>query len=103
MSDDNESVTDPGDDQHDGQDVHRQVVSGMVADLVGDRESHGGQHEMGQDFHAPISEHEISDNNAYEAYDCNKIVDSLHSVGPTVLGRARLSAEPFRRTMSRKA
>jgi len=95
MSDDNERVADPGDDQDDGQDVHRQVVSSMVADLIGDRESHGGQHEMRQDFHAPLGEHEISDDDAYEAYDCNKIVDSLHSAGPTVSGPVRLSVEPF--------
>lgn len=94
MSDDNEGVADPGDDQDDGQDVHGQVVSGMVADLIGDRESHSGQHEMRQDFHAPLGEHEICDDDAYEAYDCNKIVDSLHSVGPTVSRRVRLSVEP---------
>jgi hypothetical protein len=94
MSDDNEGVGDSGDDEDDGQDVHRQIVSGMVADLIGDRESHGGQHEMRQHFHAPLGEHEICDNDAYETYDCNKIVDSLHSAGPTVSGRVRLSVEP---------
>jgi hypothetical protein len=84
MSDDNEGVADPGDDQNDRQDVHWHVISGMVADLIGDGESHGGQHEMRQHFHAAFSEHEISENDAYEADDCNKIVDGLHSVGPTV-------------------
>jgi hypothetical protein len=84
MSDDNEGVADPGNDEYDRQNVHWHVVSGMVADLIGDRESHGGQHEMRQDFHASFGEHEIGENDAYEAYHCNKIVDSLHSIGPTV-------------------
>jgi hypothetical protein len=47
MSDDNEGVPDPRDDQDDSQDVHHEVVSGMIAKLIGDREGRGRQHEMG--------------------------------------------------------
>jgi hypothetical protein len=47
VPDDNESVADPSDDQDDSQDVHWQVISGVVADLIGDRESRRRQHEMG--------------------------------------------------------
>jgi hypothetical protein len=88
MSDDDKGVADPRDDEYDCQEVHWHVVPGMVANLIGDRESHGGQHEMRQDFHTPFGEHEIGDNDAYEAYHCNKIVDSRHSTNP-IVGRAR--------------
>jgi hypothetical protein len=88
MSDDNEGIADPSDDQDDRQDVHWHIVSGVVAELIGDRESHGGKHEMHQDFHAPFGEHEIGKYNAYEAYDADKIIDGLHSARPT------FSAEP---------
>jgi hypothetical protein len=83
MSDDNEGIADPCDDQDHRQDVHWHVVSSMVAELIGDRESHSGQHEMRQDFHASFGEHEIGKYNAYEAYDANEIIDGLHSVRPT--------------------
>jgi hypothetical protein len=102
MSDDNEGVPDPGGDQDDRQDIHGHIGSGMVADLIGDRESHRGQHEMRQDFHAPLSEHEIGDNDAYEAYHRNKIVDGLHSIGPTVSAEAQLPVQPPLHAMNRK-
>jgi hypothetical protein len=47
MSNDNEGVPDPRDDQDDSQNVHHEVVSGMIAKLIGDREGRGRQHEMG--------------------------------------------------------
>ena len=47
MSNDNKGVADPGDDQDHSQDIHEDVASGVVADLVGDREGRGRQHEMG--------------------------------------------------------
>jgi hypothetical protein len=47
MSNDNEGVADPSDDQDDSQDIHSDVASGVVADLIGDRESRSRQHEMG--------------------------------------------------------
>jgi hypothetical protein len=84
VSNDNEGVADSGDDQNDSQDVHQDVTSGVVADLISDRKGGGGQHEMGQDFHAPFGEHEIGHDNAYEAYDSNEIIDGLHQVRPTV-------------------
>jgi hypothetical protein len=84
VSNDNEGVADSGDDQNDSQDIHEDVTSGVVADLIGDREGRGRQHEMRQDFHAPFGEHEIGHDNAYEAYDSNEIIDGLHQVRPTV-------------------
>jgi hypothetical protein len=96
MSNDNEGVADPSDDQDDSQDIHLDVASGVVADLIGDRESRSRQHEMGQDFHAPLREHEIGHDNAYEAYDSNEIIDGLHQVRPTVFGCAQLvSRSPY--------
>jgi hypothetical protein len=82
MSDDDEGVANPGDNQNHRQDVHGHVVSGMIADLISDGESHGRQHEMRKDLHAPFGEHEVRDGDTYEAYHANKIVDGLHSVGP---------------------
>jgi hypothetical protein len=84
MSNNNKGIADPGNDEDDSQDVHHHVVSCVIADLIGDREGCGWQHEMGQDFHAPFSEHEVGDNNAYETYDSNKIIDGLHWLRPTL-------------------
>jgi hypothetical protein len=83
VSNDNKGVADPGDDQDDSQNVHWDVASGVVADLISDRESRGRQHEMGQDFHASFREHEIGDYDAYETDDSNEIIDGLHGVRPT--------------------
>jgi hypothetical protein len=82
MSHNNEGVANPGGDQNDRQDVHEQVISGVVANLISDRESRGRQHEMGQDFHTPFSEHEVGDDDAYETYDSNEIINSLHQARP---------------------
>ena len=60
MSDNDINVTNAGGDQDHGQSVHRHIASGMVADLVSDCERRRRQHEMGQDFRAAFSEHEIS-------------------------------------------
>jgi hypothetical protein len=95
MSNDNEGVADPSDDQDDSQDIHEDVASRVVADLVSDREGRGRQHEMGQDFHAPFREHEIGHDNTYKAYDSNEIIDGLHQVRPTVSGRAISHALPL--------
>jgi hypothetical protein len=78
MPNDNERIANSSDDQDDSQDIHKQVISGVIADLVGDREGRGWQHEMGQDFRTSFSKHEIGDDNANEAYDGNEIIDSLH-------------------------
>ena len=53
MFDNNIDVTNSGGDQDYGQNVHWRIVSGMVADLVGDCERSRRQHEMGQDFIPP--------------------------------------------------
>jgi hypothetical protein len=96
MSNDHEGVADPSDDEDDSQDIHKDVASGVVADLVSDREGRGRQHEMGQDFHAPFREHEIGHSNTYEAYDSNEIIDGLHQVRPTVFGCEQLvSRSPY--------
>jgi hypothetical protein len=47
MSDDDEGVSDTRNDQDGGQDVHEKVASGVIANLVGYRESRNRQHEMG--------------------------------------------------------
>jgi hypothetical protein len=47
MSNDNEGVPDPRDDQDDSQNVHHEVAPGMIAKLIGDREGRRRQHEMG--------------------------------------------------------
>jgi hypothetical protein len=62
MPDNNKDVTNAGGDQDYGQNVHWHVVSGMVADLVGDCERRRRQHEMGQDSHPAFREHEIGKN-----------------------------------------
>jgi hypothetical protein len=95
MSNDNEGVADPSDDQEDSQDVHEDVASGVVAELVSDRERRGRQHEMGQDFHAPFREHKIGHDNTYKAYDSNEIIDGLHQVHPTVSAVCNCSAVPL--------
>jgi hypothetical protein len=64
MPNDNEGVADPSGDEDDRQDVHEQVISGVVAQLICDRESRGRQHEMRQDFHTAFSEHVVGDDNA---------------------------------------
>ena len=48
VSDDNKGVANPSDDQDDSQGIHHNVTSGMVANLIGDREGGSRQHEMGQ-------------------------------------------------------
>jgi hypothetical protein len=78
MSNDNQRVANSGDDQGDSQHVHKRVISGVIADLVSDREGRSRQHEMGQDFHASFSKHEVSGDNANETYDRDEIIDSLH-------------------------
>jgi hypothetical protein len=83
MSNDNKGIADPGDDQDNSQDIHQDVASCVVAELIGDREGRGGQHEMRQDFHASFSKHEIGNYNAYETYDSNEIIDGLHGLRPT--------------------
>jgi hypothetical protein len=96
MSNDNEGVADPSDDQDDSQDIHLDVASGVVADLIGDCERRSRQHEMGQDFHAAFGEHEIGHDNTYKAYDSNEIIDGLHRVRPTVFGCMQLvSRSPY--------
>jgi hypothetical protein len=84
MSNDHEGVPDPGDDQDDSEGVHHHVIASMIAKLIGDREGRGRQQEMGQDLHATFREHEVSDDNAYETYDGNEIIDGLHSLRPTL-------------------
>jgi hypothetical protein len=91
MPDDNERVANSSHDQDDGQDVHEQVTSGVIAELVGDCEGRRRQHEMGQDFHASFSKHEVGDDNANETYDGNEIIDSLHQVRPILRSRAIIS------------
>jgi hypothetical protein len=88
MSDNNEGIADSSDNQDHRQDIHWRVVSGMVADLISDRESHSRQHEVPKDLHAPFGKHEVSDDNTYEANHTNKIVYSVHSVGPIFFSRA---------------
>jgi hypothetical protein len=78
MPDDNERVANSSDDEDDSKDVHEEVISGVIADLVSDREGRGRQHEMGQNFHASFSKHEVGDDNANETYDGNEIIDCLH-------------------------
>jgi hypothetical protein len=70
-------------------------VHSCVADLIGDRERRRRQHEMRQDFHATLGEHEIGENDASEAYHANKIVDGMHFCRSNSCGRAQLSLEPF--------
>jgi hypothetical protein len=82
--DNNIDVTNSGGDQHYGQNVHWRIVSGMVADLVGDCERSRRQHEMGQDSHPALGEHEKGKYRKYEANDGNKIVQSIHFGGPTL-------------------
>jgi hypothetical protein len=102
MSNDNEGVADPSDDQDDRQDIHHDVTSGVVADLIGDGEGRGRQHEMNQDFRAPLGEHEIGHDNAYEAYDSNEIIDGLHPVRPTVSAACNEEAVPVNPVMLQK-
>jgi hypothetical protein len=99
---DNKGVADPGDDQDHSQDIHEDVASGVVADLVGDREGRGRQHEMGQDFHAPFREHEIGHDNTYKAYDSNEIIDGLHQVCPTLSAACNWPAVPLNPIMLQK-
>jgi hypothetical protein len=82
--DNNIDVTNSGGDQDYGQNVHWRIVSGMVADLVGDCERSRRQHEMGQDSHPALGEHEKGKYRKYEANDGNKIVQSIHFGGPTL-------------------
>jgi hypothetical protein len=84
MSDNNIDVTNSSGDQDYGQNVHWRIVSGMVADLVGDCERSRRQHEMGQDSHPALGEHEIGQYRKDEANDGNKIVHSTHFGGPTL-------------------
>ena len=84
MFDNNIDVTNSGGDQDYGQNVHWRIVSGMVADLVGDCERSRRQHEMGQDSHPALGEHEKGKYRKYEANDGNKIVQSIHFGGPTL-------------------
>jgi hypothetical protein len=84
MFDNNIDVTNSGGDQDYGQNVHWRIVSGMVADLVGDCERSRRQHEMSQDFHPALGEHEKGKYRKYEADDGNKIVQSIHFGGPTL-------------------
>jgi hypothetical protein len=84
MFDNNIDVTNSGGDQDYRQNVHWRIVSGMVADLVGDCERSRRQHEMGQDFHPALGEHEKGKYRKYEANDGNKIVQSIHFGGPTL-------------------
>jgi hypothetical protein len=78
MPNDNECIANSSGDQDDSQDVHEQVISGVIADLVSDREGRSRQQEMGQHFHASFSKHEVGDDNANETYDGDEIIDSLH-------------------------
>jgi hypothetical protein len=89
MPNDNEGIANSSGDQDDSQDVHEQVISGVIADLVGDGEGRGRQHEMGQHFRTSFSKHEVGDHNANETYDGDEIINSLHQVRP-LLGRAQL-------------
>jgi hypothetical protein len=84
MPNDNERIANSGDDQDDRQGVHERVASGVIADLISDREGRGRQHEMRQDFYTSFSKHEVGDDNANETYDGNEVIDSLHQVGPIV-------------------
>ncbi len=84
MSDNNIDVTNTRGDQDYGQNVHWHIVSGMVADLVGDCERRRREHEMGQDSHPAFGEHEIGKNRKYEANDGDKIIYSIHFNGPTL-------------------
>jgi hypothetical protein len=84
MFDNNIDVTNSGGDQDYGQNVHWRIVSGMVADLVGDCERSRRQHEMGQDSHPALGEHEKGKYRKYEANDGNKIVQSIHFGGSTL-------------------
>jgi hypothetical protein len=102
MPDDNKGVADPGHDQDDSQDIHEHIASGVVANLVGDREGRRRQHKMGQDFHAPFREHEIGHDNTYKAYDSNEIIDGLHQVRPTVSAACNEAAVPLNPTMLQK-
>jgi hypothetical protein len=95
MSNYNEGVADPSDDQDDSQDIHEDVASRVVADLVSDREGRGRQHEMGQDFDATFREHEIGYDNTYKAYYSNEIIHGLHQVRPTVSAVSNWSAVPL--------
>src|SRR5579871_720543 len=61
VSDDNISIADAGSDQNDRQDVHKSIAASMVAHLIGDCERRRWKHEMREDFHAPLGEHEIGD------------------------------------------
>lgn len=78
MSDDDVDVANAGGDQDYGQNVHWHAASGVVADLVGDCERRRRQHEMGQDPHPALGEHEISKNREYEANDGDEIVYGIH-------------------------
>jgi hypothetical protein len=84
MLDNNIEVANSGGDQDYGQNVHWRIVSGMVADLIGDCERSRRQHEMGQDSHPALGEHEKGKYRKYEANDGNKIVHSIHFDGPTL-------------------
>jgi len=82
MSDDNVRVTDAGGDQDHRQDIHKRIVAGMVADLIGDGKGRSREHEMRQDFHAPFREHEIRQYDADKARHGYKVIDSKHFAGP---------------------
>jgi hypothetical protein len=84
MFDNNIDVTNSGGDQDYGQNVHWHIISGMVADLVGDCKRSRRQHEMGQDSHPALGEHEKGKYGKYEANDGDKIVQSIHFGGPTL-------------------
>jgi hypothetical protein len=84
MSDDDVDVANAGGDQDYGQNVHWHAASGVVADLVGDCERRRRQHEMGQDPHPALGEHEIGKNREYEANDGDEIVYGIHFGSPTL-------------------
>jgi hypothetical protein len=72
MPDSDKDITNPSGDQDCRQDVHRNIVSGVVANLIGDRERHRRQHEMAQDLYPALGEHEVGENGKYEADHCDK-------------------------------
>jgi hypothetical protein len=59
MPDNDIDVPNAGGDQDYRQKVHWHIASGMIADLVGDCERRRREHEMGQDLHPALGEHEI--------------------------------------------
>lgn len=65
MPDNDIDVTNAGGDQDYRQDIQGHIVSGMIADLIGDCERHRRQHEMAQDPYPAFGEHEIGKNREY--------------------------------------